>query len=87
MAINRALNLNPNDLLALSLSHEMLLATDDVEGASRRAQHLLKLAPLGFADAAATLDCRCQLGLAREPPVRKRFDFCGARCGCHRIRF
>jgi RNA polymerase sigma factor (sigma-70 family) len=65
VAINRALNLNPNDLLALSLSHEMLLAADDVEGASRRAQHLLKLAPLDLLTLRRLLDCRCQLRLTQ----------------------
>jgi RNA polymerase sigma factor (sigma-70 family) len=63
LAINCALKLNPNDLVALSLGHEMLLAAGDVEEASRRAQHLLKLAPLDLVTMRRLIDCRCQLKL------------------------
>ena len=66
VAINRALKLNPDDLVALSLGHEMLLAADDVEEASRRAQHLLKLAPLDLLTLRRLLDCRCQSGLTKK---------------------
>jgi RNA polymerase sigma factor (sigma-70 family) len=64
-AIQHALNLNPNDLVALSLSHEMLLAAGDVEEASRRAQHLLKLAPQDLLTLRRLVDCRCQLRLTQ----------------------
>ena len=64
-AIQRALKLNPDDLVALSLGHEMLLAAGDVEEASRRAQHLLKLAPLDLLTLRRLVDCRCQLRLTQ----------------------
>jgi len=63
LAINCALKLNPNDLVALSIGHEMLLAAGDVEEASRRAQHLLKLAPLDLLTLRRLVDCRCRLKL------------------------
>ena len=65
-AIQRALNLNPNDLAALSLGHEMLLAAGEVEEAVRRAQHLLNMAPLDLLTMRRLVDCRCQLGLTRN---------------------
>ena len=64
-AIQHALNLNPNDLMALSLGHEMLLAAGNVEEARRRAQHLLKLAPFDLLTLRRLIDCRCQLRLTQ----------------------
>jgi tetratricopeptide (TPR) repeat protein len=64
-ALQHALNLNPNDLVALSLSHEMLLAAGEIEEASRRAQQLLKLAPLDLLTLRRLVDCRCQLKLTQ----------------------
>jgi len=64
-AIQRALKLNPDDLAALSLGHEMLLAAGDVGEASRRAQHLLKLAPFDLLTLRRLIDCRCQLRLTQ----------------------
>jgi RNA polymerase sigma-70 factor (ECF subfamily) len=64
-ALQHALNLNSNDLVALSLSHEMLLAAGEIEEASRRAQHLLKLAPLDLLTLRRLVDCRCQLKLTQ----------------------
>jgi len=64
-ALQHALKLNPNDLVALSLSHEMLLAAGEIEEASRRAQQLLKLAPLDLLTLRRLVDCRCQLKLTQ----------------------
>jgi RNA polymerase sigma factor (sigma-70 family) len=61
LAIQRALNLNQDDLVALSLGHEMLLAAGDIEEAARRAQHLLNLAPLDLLTLRRLVECRCQL--------------------------
>jgi len=65
-AIQHALNLNPDDLAALSLGHEMLLAAGDIEEAVRRAQHLLSLVPLDLLTLRRLVECRCQLGLTRD---------------------
>ena len=65
-AIQHALNLHPDDLAALSLGHEMLLATGDIEEAIRRAQLLLHLAPLDLLTMRRLVVCRCQLGLTRN---------------------
>jgi RNA polymerase sigma factor (sigma-70 family) len=64
-AIQHALNLNPNDLVALSLGHEMLFAAGQIEEAIRRAQHLLKLAPDDLLTMGRLVDCRCRSGLAQ----------------------
>jgi len=64
-AIRRVLDLNPNDLVALSLGHEMLLAAGHPEEAVRRAQQLLKLAPDDLLTMRRLIDCRCQLGLTQ----------------------
>ena len=66
LAIQRALNLNPDDVAALSYGHEMLLAAGDIEEAVRRAQHLLNLAPLDLLTMRRLVECHCQLGLARD---------------------
>jgi tetratricopeptide (TPR) repeat protein len=81
LAIRRALKLNPNDLVALSLGHEMLLAAGEMEEAVRRAQHLLKLAPLDLLTLRQLVECRCQLGLALGAAGRetKRLLLCASR--------
>jgi RNA polymerase sigma-70 factor (ECF subfamily) len=64
-ALQRALGLNPNDLVALSLSHEMLLAAGAVEEAVRRAEQVLILAPGDLLTLRRLVECRCQLGLTQ----------------------
>jgi RNA polymerase sigma-70 factor (ECF subfamily) len=61
-AVQQALSLNHNDLVALSLSHEMLLATGQNEEATRRAQRLLELAPDDLLTLRRLVDCRCHTG-------------------------
>jgi len=63
-AIERALNLNPDDLPALSISHDLLLAAGRLEEAIRSARRLLTLAPLDLLTLRRLVECRCQLGLA-----------------------
>ena len=70
-AIRHALRLNPDDLAALSLGHEMLLAAGELEEAVRRALHLLKLAPLDLLTLRRLVDCRCQLGLTQGTAGRE----------------
>ena len=86
-AIKCALNLNPNDPVALSLGHEMLLATGQLKEATRRAQQLLKLAPLDLLTLRRLLSAAVNWDLPGMRPARKRNSFCGARCGCPPIRF
>jgi tetratricopeptide (TPR) repeat protein len=64
-ALQRALKLNENDLVALSIGHEMLLAAGEIEEAVRRAERLLQLAPLDLLTLRRLVDCRCQLKLIR----------------------
>ncbi len=64
-AITRALQLNPNDVVALSLGHDILLATGQFEEAVRRARHLLTLAPFDLLTMRRLVECRCQLGFTR----------------------
>jgi tetratricopeptide (TPR) repeat protein len=63
--IRHALELNPDDRMALSVGHELLLAAGDLEEAVRRSLHLLKLTPHDLLTLRRLVDCRCQLGLTR----------------------
>jgi RNA polymerase sigma-70 factor (ECF subfamily) len=65
LAINHALKLNRDDLVALSLGHEMLLVAGHIEEAIRRALRLLDLAPLDLLTLRRLVECRCQLGLVQ----------------------
>ncbi len=66
LAINHALKLNANDLVAFSLGHEILLAAGHIEEAIRRAEHLLDLAPLDLLTLRRLVECRCRLGLVQS---------------------
>jgi len=70
-AIQGALELNPDDRVALSLGHEMLLAAGDVPEALRRALHLLKLAPQDLLTLVRLVECRCHLGLTQGAAGRE----------------
>jgi RNA polymerase sigma factor (sigma-70 family) len=59
-AINHALQLNANDLVALSLGHEILLAAGHIEEAIRRAERLLQLTPQDLLTLRRLIECRCQ---------------------------
>jgi RNA polymerase sigma factor (sigma-70 family) len=59
-AIRQSLTLNPNDLVALSLGHELWLAAGDVEEAMRCAQQLLSLFPLDLLTMRRLAGCRLQ---------------------------
>lgn len=74
-ALQHALRLNPDDLAALSLGHEMLLAAGDLEEAVRRARHLLTLAPLDLLTLRRLVDCRCQLGLTQGTAGRETMQW------------
>jgi len=64
-AIQRALVLNANDLVALSLGHEMLMTANQVAEALRRAQRLLELAPSDCLTLWRLVEVRCRLKLTR----------------------
>jgi len=64
-AIECALGLNPDDLVALSQGHDTLVADGRIEEAARRAQRLLKLAPNDLLTRRRLVECRCRLGLTR----------------------
>jgi RNA polymerase sigma factor (sigma-70 family) len=66
LAINRALKLNANDLVALSLGHEILVAAGQVGEAIRRAEQLLQLAPQDLLTLRRLVECRCQMGLVQD---------------------
>jgi len=69
--IQQALELNPNDLAALSLGHEMLLADHAVEEAMRRAQLLLTIAPDDLLSLQRLVECRCHLHLIQGAAGRE----------------
>ncbi len=70
-AIQQALQLNPDDLVALSLGHKLLVAAGNLEEAGRRALQLLKLAPLDLLTLRRLVDCRCQARLTQGAAGRE----------------
>jgi RNA polymerase sigma-70 factor (ECF subfamily) len=64
-AIEGALQLNRNDLFALSHGHELLVAAGELNEAIRRAQRILELWPQDLLTGRRLVDCRCRLGLTR----------------------
>jgi RNA polymerase sigma factor (sigma-70 family) len=62
-AIQLALTLDADDLVALSLGHEMLVAAGDFAEAVRRAEHVLRLSPLDLLTTQRLAVARCQLEL------------------------
>lgn len=70
-AIQHAMKLNQNDLVALSLGHEILVAAGDLAEAIRRAQYLLNLAPRDLLTICRLLKCRCRLNLAADRETKQ----------------
>lgn len=70
-AIQRALQLNANDLVALSLGHAIWVADGDLPEAIRRAQQLLALAPHDLLTLRRLVDCRCRLQLGADSETKQ----------------
>jgi RNA polymerase sigma factor (sigma-70 family) len=70
-AIKRALAVNPGDVAALSIGHEILLATGAIEEAMRRAELLLTLVPRDLLTMLRLIDCRCRLKLSQGEAARE----------------
>jgi tetratricopeptide (TPR) repeat protein len=64
-AIDRALELRPDDLAALSLGHDILVAAGQIDEAIRRAERLLHWAPLDLLTMRRLVDCRCQMRMTQ----------------------
>lgn len=62
-AFDAVLQLNPNDIVALSHSYEALMAVGDIEEAQQRLQRTLELFPQDLRSLKRLADYRCGMGL------------------------
>jgi len=64
--IERALQVDPGDLVALSIGHDVLVAAGQIEEAIDRTRQILEQWPNDFLARRRLLDCRCRLGLTQS---------------------